>query len=119
MLKSLDLQSLQDRRKEKRLCFLYSIQKGKVPAINTNEYLTPIKSKRRIKARNYSDCVTQDIIKRHQNLNSKCFQLPESSNNVYKNSFFPKSISEWNELPESVVNAPSAETFKSRLKNLN
>ena len=118
MLKSLDLQSLQDRRKEKRLCFLYSIQKGKVPAINTNEYLTPIKSKRRIKAKHFSDCVTENIIKRHQNLNNKSFQLPESSNIVYKNSFFPKSISEWNELPESVVNAPSVETFKSRLKNL-
>ena len=103
MLNSLDLQSLQDRRKEKRLCFLYNIQKGKVPAINSNEYLIPIKSKRRIKAKHFSDCVTENIIKskRHQNLNNKSFQLPLSSNIVNKNSFFPKSISEWNELLES------------------
>ena len=83
----------------------------------THEYLTPIKSKRHIKAKSYSDCETLNIIKRHQNLNNKCFQLPKSTNSAYKNSFFPKTISEWNELPDSVVDAPNIETFKTRLIN--
>ena len=117
MLNDLNLPTLQERRKDKRLSFLYNIQKGKVPAINPQEYLTPIKSKRQIKAKSYSDYETQNIVKRHQNLNNKCFQLPKSSNSAYKNSFFPRTISEWNELSDSVVNAPSIETFKNRLIN--
>ena len=117
MLNDLNLPTLQERRKDKRLSFLYNIglQKGKVPAINPQEYLTPIKSKRQIKAKSYSDYETQNIVKRHQNLNNKCFQLPKSSNSAYKNSFFPRTISEWNELSDSVVNAPSIETFKNQL----
>ena len=117
MLKELNLPTLQARRKDKRLSFLYNIQKGKVPAINSHEYLTPIKSKRQIKAKSYTDCETLNIIKRHQNLNKNCFQLPKSTNSAYKNSFFPRTISEWNELPDSVVDAPNIETFKTRLIN--
>ena len=115
MLQDLDLNPLKDRRKEKRLCFLYNIQKGDVPAINPTEYLIPIKPKRKIKAKTFSDCETQNLVKRHQNLHSKCFQLPKSNTPTYKNSFFPRSISEWNGLEDTVVIAPSAEVFKSRL----
>ena len=115
MLQDLDLKPLKDRRKEKRLCFLYNIQKGDVPAIDPTEYLIPIKPKRKIKAKTFSDCETQNLVKRHQNLHSKCFQLPKSNTTTYKNSFFPRSISEWNGLEDTVVIAPSAEVFKSRL----
>ena len=118
MLKDLNLPPLKDRRKDKRLCFLYSIQKGKVPAINPNDYLIPIRVKRKIKAKTFSDCETNNIIKRHQTLNSKCFQLPDSATNAYKHSFFPKTISEWNNLSESTVSALSLDNFKSQLESL-
>ena len=115
MMCDLDLPTLQKRRKEKRLSFLYNIQTGKVPAINKDVYLKPIRQKRKIKAKSFSDCVTINILTRHQNLNSKCFQLPESVSTVYRHSFFPKTISEWNELDEKIVSAPSVDTFKNRL----
>ena len=51
MLKELELQSLSDRRKDKRLNYLYKIEQGMVPAINPNNYLTPIKTKRKINAK--------------------------------------------------------------------
>ena len=115
MLIELELPTLKQRRKDKRLCFLYNISKGKVPAIPANDFLIPIKNKRKIKAKTYDSCITQNIIKRHQNLHNNCFQLPESKTLPYKNSFFPRTISEWNELSEVVVSAPSIDVFKARL----
>ena len=116
ILIDLDLQTLQDRRKQKRLCFLYSISKETVPAIPASEFLLPVKNKRRIKAKTYDNCETKNIIKRHQILHNNCFQLPESKTVTYKNSFFPRTISEWNELSEFVVSAPNLEVFRARLR---
>ena len=116
MLMELNLPTLKERRRDKRLCFLYNISRGKVPAIPANNFLIPIKNKRKIKAKTFDSCVTQNIIKRHQNLHSNCFQLPESQSLPYKNSFFPRTIAEWNELSEVVVTAPSIDAFKARLK---
>ena len=36
--------------------------------------------------------------------------------NLYQNSFFPKTISDWNALPERAVMASSAEAFAAGLK---
>ena len=115
MQKELNLPPLKNRRKEKRLCFLYNIQKGSVPAINKDVYLTPLNNKRHIRAKQYSDCETQNIISGHQNLHNKCFKVPASRTTTYRHSFFPRTISEWNELPDSTVSAPSLESFKERL----
>ena len=69
-----------------------------------------IKSKRKLKAKTFSecDCETQKLIKRNQNLNNKCFQLPNAKSqnpplqrqqsNLIKKLFFPKSIAQWNSL---------------------
>ena len=66
-------------------------------------------------ATKYSDCVTQNIISRHQNLNKNCFQLPDSKTIVYRSSFFPRTIAEWNELPDEIVSSSSSDIFKDRL----
>ena len=116
MLRDLELPTLKERRKDKRLIFMYNIQKGSVPAIPPNAYLKPIASKRRIKAKTFSDFKTKNIVKRHQLLNEKCFHLPTSKTDTYRYSYFPKTISEWNELSDSVVNAQSTEIFKDRLQ---
>ena len=39
MQEQLNLPTLKERRKEKRLCFLYRIRKGTVPSINKDDYL--------------------------------------------------------------------------------
>lgn len=90
MQEELKLPVLKHRRKEKRLCFLYNIQKGAVQAINKNDYLKPIQNKRQIRAKIYSDCVSQNIVSRHQNLHDKCYQLPTPFSIAYKNSFFQR-----------------------------
>jgi len=121
MLNDLDLPplQLQLRRREKSLCFLYKISKGTVPAIDPSTYLKPIENKRRIKAKNYSDCVTNNVVQKHQNIHSKCFQLPPSVNTEYRNSFFPRTIVDWNQLGEVIVSAESVDTFKSLFRELN
>ena len=118
MLKDQKLPSLKERRKDKRLLLMYNLSKGLVPAIPSNEYLKPITSKRKIKAKSFSDYKSDNIVKRHQILHENCYQLPQTTTVVYKNSFFPKTISEWNELPKSVVEAESGDIFKDRLYKL-
>ena len=36
--------------------------------------------------------------------------------NVYKHSFFPRSVKEWNELPETIIEAANTEAFKLALR---
>ena len=62
MLCDLDLPSLQSRRKEKRLIFLFNIQKGTVPAIPKEDYLKPIKPKRQVRAKTFTDCVSTNFV---------------------------------------------------------
>jgi len=44
------------------------------------------------------------------------FQRPASSQNYHSLSFFPRTISQWNGLPASLVGAPSVEAFSSGLR---
>ena len=39
--------------------------------------------------------------------------------NAYQNSFFPKTVSQWNALPEHIVCAPSLLTFKTAISHEN
>ena len=48
---------------------------------------------------------TDDLIpktRRCRNSHSKAFQLPSASIEAYKCSFFPQTIRDWNDLPDSV-----------------
>ena len=61
MLAELNLPPLQDRRKANRLTFFFKVVKGLVPAMQSHDYLTPIRGKRHIKSKQYTDCVTSYI----------------------------------------------------------
>ena len=47
--------------------------------------------------------------------NSLNYDIPQSSTKYRQMSFFPRTIPEWNKLPEDVVQAKSLDIFKSRL----
>ena len=53
--------------------------------------------------------------KRSRN-NSKCFINIDSVCTQYKNSFFPRTIVEWNALDNSIVCEPDINSFKTKLK---
>ena len=63
MLAKLELPSLERRWKEDRLCMLFNISKGLVPAIPNSDYLTPITEKKKGKLRpNYLGTVNQKTL---------------------------------------------------------
>ena len=45
------------------------------------------------------------------------FVVPRAKKDIFKFSFFPRTISECNSLPEDIVNTTSVDSFKSRLVN--
>ena len=85
--------SLEDRRYRQRMAMMYNILHGLV-AVPPTELIHPQRSTRG---------------------HSLKYQTISTNNNRTKNSFYPRSIPQWNNLSSDIVNAPSLETFKSRL----
>ena len=115
MLKDLNLPSLQDRRRGKRLIFLYKIAAGLIPAIPAEPFLTPVRKKRQIKTTSRSDFTSSSSIRRFARNNSRCFSLGSAKTDTYRNSFFIRTVSDWNSLTEEVVSAKLVEEFRSLL----
>ena len=40
------------------------------------------------------------------------FVVPRAKKDIVKFSFFPRTINEWNSLPEDIVNSKSVDSFK-------
>ena len=84
ILGQLKWESLKKRRKDSRLILLYEGLKGKAR--------TP----------------TDDLIpknRRCRNQHSLAFQIPSASKEAYKSSFFPQTIRDWNDLPDSLISS--------------
>ena len=43
--------------------------------------------------------------RRGRNQHSLAFQIPSASKDVYQYSFFPQTIRDWNDLPESLISS--------------
>ena len=84
ILGQLKWESLKKRRKDNRLILLYKGLKGeaRIPA----DDLIPKAS-------------------RGRNHHSLAFQIPSASKDAYKYSFFPQTIRDWNDLPESLISS--------------
>ena len=94
MLDTLKWPSLQQRRQDTRLNMLYKI-KNNLVKVRTDEL--------------------QPLTARARRTNSLAFQRITCNSNLKLNSFFPRTIRDWNTLPEEVVTAPSVQAFGSRL----
>ena len=84
ILGQLKWESLKKRRKDNRLILLYKGLKGK------------------------ARIPTDDLIpktRRGRNHHFLAFQIPSASKDVYKYSFFPQTIRDWNDLPESLISS--------------
>ena len=58
----------------------------------------------------FKDYVTSNILDSQVTNNSKCFQVPASWTDQYKNSFFVRTAIDWNHLADDIVEAPSLGT---------
>ena len=82
--RQLKWESLKKRRKDNRLILLYKGLKGK------------------------ASVPTDDLIpktRRYRNKHSMAFQTPIANIDVYKGSFFPQNIRDWNALPDSLISS--------------
>ena len=84
ILGQLKWESLKKRKKDNRLILLYKGLKGK------------------------ASIPTEDLIpktRRGRDQHSKAFQTPIANTDVYKCSFFPQTIRDWNVLPDSLISS--------------
>ena len=98
ILGQLKWESLKKRRKDNRLILLYKGLKGKasVPA---------------------DDLIPKT--RRCRNQHSMAFQSPIANTDVYKSSFFPQTIRDWNALPDSLISsAEDAEDCVAKFTSL-
>ena len=98
ILGQLKWESLKKRRKDNRPILLYKGLKGK------------------------ASVPTDDLIpktRRCRNQHSKAFQTPIANTDVYKGSFFPQTIRDWNALPDSQISfAEDAEDCVTKFTSL-
>lgn len=95
MTKDLNWQQLPDRRRKHRLSMLYKIQ-NKIVDVDASDILRPNYRRTRGQQRLYQSRATP---------------------NVYKFSFYPRTIHEWNLLPSGVTESPTVEAFQTALSN--
>ncbi len=98
MLAELSWDTLEDRRKYSRLHMMYKILNGMV-GIDKDQYIT----------------LTRD--NRCRSSHSKKLQVLPARTNTYKYSYFPRTIRDWNQLPESTVTVTKIKAFKKLSKN--
>ena len=98
ILNNLRWKSLQQRRQDARLTLIYKIKNNLVHLDNNNRLTPPGR------------------LTRHKHENS--FHIPFSGQDYRKNSFFPRTIVDWNNLPNDIAEASSLMAFKTSLDAL-
>ena len=61
---------------------LYKYVRGKLPAINAEEFLIPLRNKRNIKPRIQTDFQTSNFVQRYSVNHTECFKIPDSQTNL-------------------------------------
>ena len=87
--------TLQERRKHSRLLMMYKL-KNNIVRVDASSKLIPNERPSR-------------------NNNEQALRIPSCKTTARKDSFYPRTIKEWNTLPNCTVSAPSPESFKAQL----
>ena len=95
MLDELEWPSLEDCREQYSLAFFHKIHSGTV-SLDKDKYLTPAPNIRSTRAS-------------HEFQYTRYIAYSEA----LKNSFFPRTIPDWNSLPSSVASSKNPEEFKA------
>ena len=99
LLDKLNWKSLEERRKNARLTTMYKIHNQDI-AVPLPDYIQRPKASQ---TRQY---------------HASKFRVLAPHSNVYKFSFFPRTILDWNALPSSVLDCNKLDSFKTGLNNL-
>ena len=114
MLAELNLPPLQDRRKANRLTFFFMVVEGLVPAMQPHDFLTPMILSGENAMLNLNNIQTVSLVTSlTNNLQTIVNVLRLSSaTETYKNSFFPRTIIDWNHLDDNFVRADTVDGFR-------
>ena len=112
MLTNLNLDTLDNRRCDQRLKFMYRTVRGSIPALPTETFFRAPKNK--LQTQHFPDHVSSNFVQQLTTNNTRCFIVPTAHTEQFKNSFFVKTIVDWNQLSESQVQAETITDF-SRL----
>ena len=94
---------------------MYKVVEWQVPAIPPENYLTPVGNKRSVLVKEYKDCVGKNIVANLATKNSRTYRFIHSKSLQYRNSFFPRTVIDWNHLGDSVVNSKFLDLFKGAI----
>ena len=98
ILEHLKWEYLKKRRRDNRLILLYKGLKGKA-SIPTDDLIP--------------------LVRRCRNDHSMTYQFPIANTDIYKCSFFPQTIRDWNALPDSLISsAEGAEDGDAKFTSL-
>lgn len=97
MIEQLEWTTLQERRKHSRLLMMYKL-KNNIVRVDASSKLIPNERPSR-------------------NNNEQALRIPSCKTTARKDSFYPRTIKEWNTLPNCTVSAPSPESFKAQLRH--
>ena len=91
MITNLELHSLQSRRRDQRLKFMFTVVEGCVPAIPPDKFLH---SQRRVQPKRFTDCVTVKRLSPLKDIKSitRCLVVTATHTNQFKNSYFVKTV---------------------------
>ena len=96
MFSDLKWDTLETRREKNKFTLMYKLSHNLID-INTERHLI------------------LDREKRTRNSHAFKYRMPKVSKDVFKFSFFPRSITQWNSLPADLVNCKSLSDFKLNL----
>jgi hypothetical protein len=99
MIEHLNWQTLADWRTDARLVMLYKITHELVAIPKTDILIPPVRFSR--------------------NMHSLSYQIPSTRIQLRQQSFFPRTIPNWNSLPLNTVKSDSVESFKSAVSVIN
>ena len=96
MIRDFGWTTLETRRRQFRLTLMYKLNHGLID-IDRRKYLIQHSESRKRGGHQFK------------------FRAPYANKDVFKFSFVPKTIADWNYLPEAIVSSISLETFKYKL----
>ena len=70
-----------------------------------------------IKPKEHTDSVTSNIIDKQSTNHSKYFKALQCTSEIYKYSFFPGTIINWNHLDDNIVPADTVESFRRAVQH--
>ena len=87
-------ESLASHRKQARLYTMYKIS-NHIIHVNKTKYFTPVTETRTRGSHGFK------------------YFIEQTSDDIFKYSYFPRTMKEWNSLPSDIVSAKSLDIFKS------